>query len=177
MNKKREKGFTLVELIVVIAIVAILASVAIVGYTQFIKNARNTKAQSELDQMYNVLYSDVVAIPYENTKTYKVGDNDVEYVALTVNSKSGMLNFVFDIKDTGDDAPTIGSLLVEWLNHYKGEEESSGLLSGTLTFEGAEIKIDVDGGAGERDIAHTFNEKITIKIDDNGKAELVVPQP
>ncbi len=58
--RKNEKGFTLVELIVVIAIVAILASVAIVGYTQFINNARKTKAQSELDQIYNVMYADAV---------------------------------------------------------------------------------------------------------------------
>jgi type IV pilus assembly protein PilA len=53
--RKNEKGFTLVELIVVIAIVAILAAVGIVGYTQFIQNARETAAQSELDQVVNVL--------------------------------------------------------------------------------------------------------------------------
>ena len=56
--RKNEKGFTLVELIVVIAIVAILAAVGIVGYTQFISNARETAAQSELDQLINVLYAD-----------------------------------------------------------------------------------------------------------------------
>src|SRR5690554_4644392 len=69
--RKNEKGFTLVELIVVIAIVAILAAVGIIGYTQFIKNARDTKAQSELDQLINVLYADSlvegITVSYEVT--------------------------------------------------------------------------------------------------------------
>ena len=60
INKNNKKGFTLVELIVVIAIVAILASVAIVGYSQFIGNARNAKAQSELKQVVNIMYADAV---------------------------------------------------------------------------------------------------------------------
>jgi prepilin-type N-terminal cleavage/methylation domain-containing protein len=47
--RSANKGFTLVELIVVIAIIAILASVSIVGYNQFIQNARDSRAATELD--------------------------------------------------------------------------------------------------------------------------------
>ena len=46
--KKTKKGFTLVELIVAIAIFSILATVAIVGYTSFLNDAKNTKAEMEL---------------------------------------------------------------------------------------------------------------------------------
>jgi prepilin-type N-terminal cleavage/methylation domain-containing protein len=46
--RSANKGFTLVELIVVIAIIAILAAVSIVGYNQFINNARQSRANTEL---------------------------------------------------------------------------------------------------------------------------------
>ena len=39
MRNNKNKGFTLVELLVVIAILAILATVSVVGYTSFIKSA------------------------------------------------------------------------------------------------------------------------------------------
>lgn len=70
--RKNEKGFTLVELIVVIAIVAILAAVGIVGYTQFISNARKTAAQSELDQVVNVLRTQAAAEPIKDGDTVLV---------------------------------------------------------------------------------------------------------
>lgn len=70
--RKNEKGFTLVELIVVIAIVAILAAVGIVGYTQFISNARNTAAQSELDQVVNVLRTEAAVEPIKDGDTVLV---------------------------------------------------------------------------------------------------------
>ena len=66
--RKNEKGFTLVELIVVIAIVAILAAVGIVGYTQFIQNARETAAQSELDQVVNVLRTEAAVEPIKDNE-------------------------------------------------------------------------------------------------------------
>lgn len=49
------KGFTLVELVVVIAIIAILTTVSIVGYNTFVKNANMSKAEQELAQINNVL--------------------------------------------------------------------------------------------------------------------------
>ncbi|MBQ9979280.1 MAG: prepilin-type N-terminal cleavage/methylation domain-containing protein, partial [Clostridia bacterium] len=39
MRNNKNKGFTLVELLVVIAILAILATVSVVGYTSFIESA------------------------------------------------------------------------------------------------------------------------------------------
>ena len=62
MKKNTQKGFTLVELLVVIAILAILASVAVVGYTSFIDNANKQKAQSELAQVK----TSITALDFEN---------------------------------------------------------------------------------------------------------------
>ncbi len=45
--KHTQKGFTLVELLVVIAILAILATVSVVGYTAYIDKANNSVAMQE----------------------------------------------------------------------------------------------------------------------------------
>ena len=49
--KNCKKGFTLVELLVVIAILAVLATVAIIGYTSYVDNAKQTKANTEVQQI------------------------------------------------------------------------------------------------------------------------------
>lgn len=45
--KHTQKGFTLVELLVVIAILAILATVSVVGYTAYINKANDSVAMQE----------------------------------------------------------------------------------------------------------------------------------
>lgn len=122
--RKNEKGFTLVELIVVIAIVAILAAVGIIGYTQFISNARNTKAQSELDQLINVLYADslVEGITVDNKVLVKV-------------PSQGKVVFADDI------TPEEFEALMDIYN-------DDGVLKGTFTLSANELKYVVDQGTG-----------------------------
>ena len=55
MKKNTKKGFTLVELLVVIAILAILSSVAVVGYTSFIGKANQSKVDTEIREVVNIL--------------------------------------------------------------------------------------------------------------------------
>lgn len=58
--KKTQKGFTLVELLVVIAILAILATVSVVGYTSFIDRAEESNAQTEAHQIKTAITSALV---------------------------------------------------------------------------------------------------------------------
>ena len=51
-RRRREGGFTLVELLIVVAILAILASIAIPMYTGFIQNARETTAIGYLKNLH-----------------------------------------------------------------------------------------------------------------------------
>ena len=55
--KKKGKGFTLVELIVVIIISAIIAAVAIPSLTSFQDNARKTRIQSEHRELMSAVQS------------------------------------------------------------------------------------------------------------------------
>ena len=55
MNKFKNKGFTIVELIVVIAIIAILATIIITSVNQFQAKARDAKRIADMSQVMKAL--------------------------------------------------------------------------------------------------------------------------
>jgi len=48
---KKDRGFTLLELMVVVAIIAILAAIAIPSYANFVRKARRSDVQTSLQQI------------------------------------------------------------------------------------------------------------------------------
>lgn len=135
--RKNEKGFTLVELIVVIAIVAILAAVSIVGYTQFIQSARNTKAQAELDQIVNVLRAEASVDPIVTRDGE--GEDSLAIGNLKISFDKGKL--VFAKNDESGDAISADDLAA-LMNYYAGDFE------GVITLETDKLTLKVGGGEG-----------------------------
>src|SRR5690554_3096923 len=52
LQKLREKGFTLIELMIVVAIIGVLAAVAIPAYVNFTRKAKTAEASTNLGAIY-----------------------------------------------------------------------------------------------------------------------------
>lgn len=66
MNRKREAGFTIVELLIVIVVIGILAAITIVSYTGITTRANTAKAQTNavaVQKVAEAYYADNNAYP------------------------------------------------------------------------------------------------------------------
>lgn len=91
MYKKLKKGFTLVELIVVMAIIAILSTVAVVSYSVFIEKANQSRVDSELSQIANVLRAEA----FEGEKV-ELSTAPEQFLELSIN-EDNEVTFTFSI--------------------------------------------------------------------------------
>jgi prepilin-type N-terminal cleavage/methylation domain-containing protein len=69
LTKKNEKGFTLIELMIVIAIIGILAAIAIPNFINYRKRSYNTAANADIKNLYTAAQAYYTDYPAGNTTT------------------------------------------------------------------------------------------------------------
>ncbi len=89
MLRTKEKGFSLIELLIVIAIISILSAVAIPQFVKYKKNAAEAYAVSTLMNCFTELAADY-AVEDKNEDNCRAGNRDIK-ISL---DESG--NFVMD---------------------------------------------------------------------------------
>jgi prepilin-type N-terminal cleavage/methylation domain-containing protein len=161
--KKKQSGFTIVELLIVVVVIAILAAITIVAYNGIQQRARASAMVSEVSQVTKKL------------ETYKIQNNDLYPATLSAagitesssyqyayTPSSTRESYSFDLQSnnthyfatSGNTTPTpgSGSGLIAWWPYNGSPNDTGGALPSTLY--GASLTT---GQNGQTNTAYAFN--------------------
>lgn len=127
-KKKNNKGFTLVELVIVIAILAILVGLLAPQYTKYIEKSRKSADASNMDELVKAIqvYATDNAITLTGTETAKT---------ITIKLTDTGVN-------CGDDT-FAKAAFAEYVPNYENIKRKSNQWKGDPTVE---VKVAADGG-------------------------------
>jgi len=79
LAKKNDKGFTLIELMIVIAIIGILAAIAIPNFISYRKRSYNTAANADIKNIYTAAQAYFTDYPTDLIALGTIGNTDELY--------------------------------------------------------------------------------------------------
>ena len=141
--KTNNKGFTLVELIVVIAIIAILATVAVIGYNKFIDRANQSKVNQELAQAENVLRAEAVeTVTVSLDDVFIVKDDVTVHPTLVMSLDGSQIKFTFTDAIPENVQDLLDKLIIK-VGLKNEEKVELSTLKGDFTLIGNELKYTI----------------------------------
>ncbi len=133
MKKHKEKGFTLVELMIVVAIIAILAVIAIPMYTGYVKKAKITEALTGID----AIKSAEVVYYQKNGEFFETDENNpISKLGVVLDQTKWTYSVTTGSDSNGNPTITITATATD--------EAGSNLSGGTVSITGT---VDKDNGS------------------------------
>lgn len=128
MLKYKDKGFTLIELMIVVAIVAIIAAVAYPSYQQYVKRTKRTEVQSYLMELSH------------KTASFKLVNRNYEGLTLnTIGSAyfpvSGSPNYSIEIETLQNAEGKTNQIFFVAIPLASGSQKGDGVISLSTTGE------------------------------------------
>lgn len=140
-NEKKNKGFTLVELIIVIAILAILVGILAPQYTKYVEKSRKSADANNIDNVVQAIMVASADDEYSLPKgTYKVTLSKTD--GLKVEGSETALTVV-NSADSAKNGPLTNALI-----EYMGNDANSAeYASGNATYANTKLKSEKWGGS------------------------------
>jgi type IV pilus assembly protein PilA len=138
-GKKNEKGFTLIEILIVVVIVAILAAISVPIYLEYVQGARASDAKTSINAIWQA-----TQIYYQDKGAWPATIDDLQNEKYLTLSDATMLQWTFQI--VGAPPQTITATSTEQMRGGAGKQVIYHVQMGTWSGYGQQG--DQTGGEG-----------------------------